>query len=193
MRLASDSTIRIAVADDHRAHGAHGLAYPLAITAMAQVALPVPGERQPDRARRPGDRLGADRPELHRRRGTSTRPSRPSTPTTRRSTAYNAADSAGSNLGPTNQKLIDTVAGARGRLPRGEGLAADAPVPVDAVTASASGLDPHITPANARDPGGARGAARGLHRGAGAARSWISTPRGARLASSASRASTCCG
>ena len=59
---------------------------------------------------------------------------------------YDAANSAGSQLGPTNRKLIDTirenVASARRDNP-------GRPVPIDLVTASASGLDPHISPAAA--------------------------------------------
>ena len=59
---------------------------------------------------------------------------------------YDAANSNGSQLGPTNQKLIDRVksdvATAQADNPRG-------PVPIDLVTASASGIDPHITPAAA--------------------------------------------
>jgi K+-transporting ATPase ATPase C chain len=62
---------------------------------------------------------------------------------------YNAAMSAGSNLGATSKKLIDQVT-ARVKTYRAEnGLSADAQVPVDAVTASASGLDPDISVANA--------------------------------------------
>ncbi len=61
-------------------------------------------------------------------------------------TGYDATNSGGTNLGPTNQKLIDRV--------RQDTAAAQAenpsrPVPIDMVTTSASGLDPHITPANA--------------------------------------------
>ena len=64
---------------------------------------------------------------------------------------YDATASGASNLGPTNPKLEKAVAD-RARAYRAEnGLAADAPVPVDAVTASASGLDPAISVANARD------------------------------------------
>ena len=62
---------------------------------------------------------------------------------------YDAGASSGSNLGPTNQKLID---GAKDRVAayrQENGLADNAPVPVDAVTTSASGLDPDISPANA--------------------------------------------
>ena len=63
--------------------------------------------------------------------------------------AYDATNSGGSNLGPTNQKLIDTVQSNADAYRQENNLAADAQVPVDAVTASASGLDPDISPANA--------------------------------------------
>jgi K+-transporting ATPase ATPase C chain len=62
---------------------------------------------------------------------------------------YDASASSGSNLGPTNQKLIDQVQSNVDAIREREGLAANAPIPVDLVTASASGLDPHITPASA--------------------------------------------
>src|SRR5215471_3393745 len=80
---------------------------------------------------------------------------------------YDAANSGATNLGPTSDKLIN---GIHKKLPNGKddpgnfdgikdlaeayrkenGLPADAPVPADAVTRSASGLDPEITPANAQ-------------------------------------------
>lgn len=78
---------------------------------------------------------------------------------------YDAAASGGSNLGPTSSKLLDGIeddpatevdesyAGIRQRVRafrEENGLAADAGVPADAVTASGSGLDPHISPATAR-------------------------------------------
>src|SRR4051794_5879313 len=62
---------------------------------------------------------------------------------------YDATSSGGSNLGPTNQKLIDAATDRATAFRAENGLAADALVPVDAVTASASGLDPDISPANA--------------------------------------------
>ena len=60
--------------------------------------------------------------------------------------SYDAASSNGSEWGPTNQKLIDRV---KGDLANVEAENRGTPVPIDLVTASASGLDPHITPANA--------------------------------------------
>jgi K+-transporting ATPase ATPase C chain len=62
---------------------------------------------------------------------------------------YDATSSGGSNLGPTNQKLIDAVQARIDAYRDENGLSADALVPVDAVTTSASGLDPDISPANA--------------------------------------------
>lgn len=63
---------------------------------------------------------------------------------------YDATASAASNLGPNNPDLLATVEERAVGYRERNGLAADAEVPVDAVTASASGLDPHISVANAR-------------------------------------------
>jgi K+-transporting ATPase ATPase C chain len=59
---------------------------------------------------------------------------------------YDAANTNGSQLGPTNQKLIDRV---KGDVATAQADHAGAVVPIDLVTASASGIDPHITPAAA--------------------------------------------
>jgi K+-transporting ATPase ATPase C chain len=61
-------------------------------------------------------------------------------------TPYDASNSSGSNLGPTSQKLVDRVKGDIAKL-RSNGITGD--VPADAVTTSASGIDPDISPANA--------------------------------------------
>jgi K+-transporting ATPase ATPase C chain len=66
------------------------------------------------------------------------------------SDGYDGLASAASNLGPTNEKLLASVTERAVVYRAANGLAADAPVPVDAVTASGSGLDPQISVANAR-------------------------------------------
>jgi K+-transporting ATPase ATPase C chain len=63
--------------------------------------------------------------------------------------AYDPTASGGSNLGPTSQKLHDTIMQNIAAYRTQNGLDSNAPVPADAVTASASGLDPHISLRNA--------------------------------------------
>lgn len=127
-----------------------GIAYPLAITAVAQVAFPF--QANGSLIERNGQVVGSEligqpftEPRYFHPRPSATVNADDSTV----DQPYNAANSGGSNLGPTYQKLIDTVKDRADAYREENRLSADAPVPVDAVTASASGLDPHITPANA--------------------------------------------
>ena len=128
-----------------------GLAYPLVMTGLSQALFPhqANGSLIRDAS---GTVIGS---ELIGQQFTSAgyfhgRPSATVDADTGEDRPYNAANTTASNLGPTNQKLINAVA-ARAQAYRAEnGLADDATVPVDAVTTSGSGLDPHITPANAR-------------------------------------------
>ena len=71
-------------------------------------------------------------------------------------------NSGGSNLGPTNEVLIRTVEARAVAYREAHGLARDTAVPTDAVTASGSGVDPHISVANARIQAARVAAARGL-------------------------------
>jgi len=120
-----------------------GFAYPLGFTALAQLLFPAQanGSLITEQGRVVGSTLIGqpfDDPRYFWGRLSATAPS-----------PYNAAASSGSNLGPLNDALVDAVKARRDAL-----RAADptnlAPVPVDLVTASGSGLDPHISPAAAR-------------------------------------------
>lgn len=130
-----------------------GVAYPLAVTAFAHVAVE-------DRA--DGQLVEVDGEVVGSRligqefTGDEYFHPRPS------AAGYDASASSGSNLGPTNPELLDAVADRVADYRTLNGVSDGVRVPVDAVTSSGSGLDPHISPANAALQAPRVAAARGL-------------------------------
>jgi potassium-transporting ATPase KdpC subunit len=128
-----------------------GLAYPLAITGIAGVLFP--HQAQGSLIERDGMVVGSeligqvftDDKYFHGRPSATNMPD-PNDPTKNVDAPYNAANSGGSNLGPTSKALADRLQGDVDKL---KAENPSAPVPVDLVTTSASGLDPHISPAAA--------------------------------------------
>jgi len=125
-----------------------GLLYPLVITGLAGIIFP--NQAQGSLITRDGKVLGSgligqnftsDRYFHGRPSATTGRD--PADPSKSVSVPYNAANSGGSNLGPTNKALIDRVKADTEKL-KTENPSAQ--VPIDLVTTSGSGLDPHITP-----------------------------------------------
>jgi K+-transporting ATPase ATPase C chain len=128
-----------------------GLAYPLAMTGLAQVLFP--RQANGSMIEKDGKVVGsaligqvfADDKYFHGRPSATNAPD-PKDATKTVDAPYNAANSMGSNLGPTNKALIDRVKGDVDKLTSEN---ASASVPIDLVTTSGSGLDPHISPAAA--------------------------------------------
>src|ERR1700757_5171100 len=125
-----------------------GLVYPLAMTGIAQVLFP--RQAQGSLLEQDGKVVGsaligqafASDKYFHGRPSATTAPD-PNDSTKTVPAPYNAANSGGSNLGPSNKALIDRVQGDIDKLKAENPSAA---VPADLVTTSASGLDPHISP-----------------------------------------------
>jgi K+-transporting ATPase ATPase C chain len=144
-----------------------GLIYPLAITGVAQVLMPAQANgsllRVGDNvvgSALIGQNFASDKYFHGRPSATQTQdPAHPDDPSKTIDAPYNAANSVGSNLGPTSQKLIDRVKAGVDAL---HAAGWTGPVPADAVTTSASGLDPHISPENALAQVASVAKARGL-------------------------------
>jgi K+-transporting ATPase ATPase C chain len=124
-----------------------GLVYPLAMTGLAQSIFPA--QANGSLIAVDGKLVGADLigqsftsdRYFHGRPSATTAPD-PQDASKTVPAPYNAANSGGSNLGPTNQALLDRV---KDDIAKAK-AESDAPVPADLVTTSASGLDPHISP-----------------------------------------------
>jgi potassium-transporting ATPase KdpC subunit len=125
-----------------------GLAYPLAITGIA--GLIFPQQAQGSLIEKDGKVVGsaligqafADDKYFHGRPSATNAPD-PQDSTKTVDAPYNASNSMGSNLGPTNKALVDRV---KGDLDKLKAENPDASVPIDLVTTSGSGLDPQISP-----------------------------------------------
>ena len=125
-----------------------GLVYPLAMTGIAGVIFPY--QAQGSLIEKDGKVVGsaligqifANDKYFHGRPSATNAPD-PKDPTKTIDAPYNATNSMGSNLGPTNKALIDRIKGQVEELKKEN---ASVSVPMDMVTTSGSGLDPHISP-----------------------------------------------
>jgi K+-transporting ATPase ATPase C chain len=132
-----------------------GLLYPLAVCGLAQILVPDQANGSLDRDA-DGTIIGSsligqrwDGPEWFHGRPSATTGVDPSDATKTVPAPYNAASSTGSNLGPTSQALKDRLVADREALELARPELAGKLLPADMLTASASGLDPDISPANA--------------------------------------------
>jgi len=132
-----------------------GLLYPLVLTALGQWILPFQAngslEHRADGTIR-GSRLIGQQwsgPEWFHGRPSATMTADPNDPSKTVPAPYNAASSAGSNLGPTSKRLSERLAADREILEQSDPELASRLLPADMLTTSASGLDPDISPAHA--------------------------------------------
>ena len=132
-----------------------GLAYPLLTTGVAQAVFG--DQARGSLVERNGQAVGSavigqnfTRPEYFHPRPSATVGADPADPSKTVDQPYNAASSGASNQGAISKKLLDQVAARTEAYRKENGLPANASVPVDAVTASGSGLDPDISVANAQ-------------------------------------------
>ncbi len=132
-----------------------GVAYPLAVTGLAQWLLPFQANGSLERAA-DGTILGSQMigqewtgAEWFHGRPSATTNVDPNDPTKTVSAPYNAANSGASNFGPTSKQLAERLSADRARLEQLQPDLAGKPLPADVLTASASGLDPDISPADA--------------------------------------------
>ena len=128
-----------------------GLAYPLAMVGVAGAAFP--GQASGSLVQKDGKVVGSSLigqsftgETYFHGRPSATTDTDPTDPTKTVAAPYNAANSSGSNAGPTSKALIERIQGDVEKL---KAENPGTPIPVDLVTTSSSGLDPHITPANA--------------------------------------------
>jgi K+-transporting ATPase ATPase C chain len=133
-----------------------GLVYPLALVGLGQALLPFQANGSLVRDAQGtviGSRLiGQDwaGPEWFHGRPSATTAADPDDASKSIPAPYNAAASGGSNLGPTSKQLAARLAKERAGLQRAQPELVDAILPADVLTTSSSGLDPDISPANAR-------------------------------------------